>query len=580
MQTFCLLGILAPASLLFLIFLASVASLNLQMSFNELGERASVMVITNVVRYAMENPTNLPSITRLAKHGNNGLHEALKSYCSQMSGATLKAVLKLCLGDVEMQLIVFTALCVRRLLLKDHGPEVEGRLRQLLHYQVVHEIDPAKRMDRLAQLDPSGRWWLSEVAWLNREVTLEVQQHYYASPLFQVGMLEFFQQCTVEELFHIYAGMLSLESGNRVKKMWSLYGLMRLSRHPACNKHVFEAVAHKIRAFLDTWPPSHSVARITRLWLCIHKGERCDYGSASTMLLKMIRGRSAIVLVEKPPVYTYALFSIVAGSNRSLDSDQFLDNIDSIFSHSDDHDLATLLWHALLLPHGHLIPDYSQQLLSIRSIRVRLLNVGPSRIGGSLLLVTGLGIRYFRRWIRSYASAVAYHGLKRAEDEREMRQAVLSLPWKDNIPFPTLLGTPVRHNLKSHLEYYLALPMSPFAKVRFPHRPNRVWITMHRPPPSRGPVSAFHAAVLKLVLRLRLHHEEDDQQTVASAPDEIIYDFCTDVLDFFRQPSRKDLWPEIAEPMNIVYPPLKDEDYRSRDCAASPPRKMRFFSWK
>lgn len=561
--------------------------LRLSVSFNGLTRKTSEDGFVLLVRRAMEVPGNVPAIASLVTYGDNGLRKALREACFEYSQATLDALTTMFGRDPTLPYVFLSAEFLEKILiLKGHLSFQDVEMGDVLALRDVNEsLSLREHLERYEQSDPRGRWWSSLMTMSNKLRRIDVTL--VGDSFLRLGMLEMLVRTNEHKLVQTYTRLSATKHDDPVKKMWSLYGLMRIVSSKPARAAQHDIVRHfeNVVGTLRDEDGFESVVRILGFWLCAFAEGQCGADEARAMLNDMLQGPNGIGLEENDPVYVKAMVVIVFGSPKFAWQQQraLVDRlVHGILPRQDDLDFSNLLWHSALFEPCERNSECLNRIIATPAVRARLLAIPPYRpfTWGSLLLATEHGIAYTRRWFVSRLGRAESHALDAIDDDRELLNRLYELDQTTHLATPTLGGMPTRQKLKSLLATLLSRS-SLYLRVTVEGEPRRVWLSFARQPAETlANFKEIHGFILLLVLRLRMHYESEDEGGGVDDNDngeasvdangertEVTYDLCTEVLSFVRRFSGVLFVPTLFGWINIVYPILPGEDKRSRPCA-------------
>lgn len=609
--------------LLLLRLLVLAESLRLGISFNALTKGMPEELFVSLVGYFMERPSNLAAMASLVTYGDNGLHSVLQDLCFVYSKETFDALVPMFAENPRLRYIFLSKGFLGRIPPRDAHFFLDNV--DMEHMAASDDCDASPSLSSLLQqldkADPRGLWWPSLAPHVPMDSPMFRETYFEDGPLFRVGMLDYFASTwDTKQIARVYASLASRHEEDPVKKMWSLYGVMRItSIDPNSMEEkdvcvLFETVIKSLK----TVPGFELVLRVARFFLRVFRWKHYCHGREMVLLCNMLQGPHRIEFEEEDPVFVKAMLVIVFGSPRFQTGHRLalVDRLIQVFPHLDDLDLSNVLWHVSLFPPCYYSPTCAARMVADPGVRARLMRIAPARLGKwkSLLLNTGLGIAYFRRWLLVPSPREEMDFVREAASDEALLEALYYLPLHMHIAMDTLDGLPVRHKLKGLLTTRL-LESSVYRPVTFAGEPHRIWIAfICRPKKTFEQFENIHGFILSLVLRLRLHHEsevegegegegdseseggvgrserivepiepvepvelvqpaEPAKPTTSAKADEpaaeITYDLCTEVVDFFRDLVSMPHAPPIFHELFLVYPTWQGEDRRSRRCGPS-----------
>lgn len=372
----------------------------------------------------------------------------------------------------------------------------------------------------------------------------------------------------------IYAHLLTRhDNDDPSRKMWSLYGLMRVAAiDPNCMQS--QVVAALFVEFSKAYENALGFGLpvlVTRLWLGLFAAKFSSQEDAASLLAAVLQGPSRLVFEQEDPVYMMAMVVIIFGGTE-LDSPPrttLINRLVQVLPHMDDLDLSNFLWHARYFSPCFEDGQCLARMIADPKLRARLIKIGPYRPSNghfySLLVGTDHGIAYFRRWLLHPLNQAALKLIDAAQSDHELIPAICYMYIQMHVP-ALLRGMPARQKLKSLLRG-LVTDSRLYREMTFAGHPNRVWIAFAgQPPLSLDNFWHPHGLILALVLRLRIHHEgEAEPLEPEGDTNEVTYDLCTKVAHFFRINAPKD---DILMMLGAVYPSAHGEDKLSRACGS------------
>lgn len=547
----------------------SLFPLKLSVSFHGLSTTANQAGIEALVYSCMDNPDNIPTITALVTYGENGLVEALQKSCWNWSRATLLHLLHLfhiSHRSAELQLLFFSPTGVLGIHALRHELGLsEPDLSPLIYFNQPPEHSyTASAFERYEQVEPRGLWWPHQEHLLQWSPIVQKQASYYAGPIFRVGMLELFNSVTdAPILTTIYTGTLGVDE-NPLKQFWSLLGLIRVHclyrNHPA--SQFIESQMGKYFSQYERSKPRKLNVQIIQFWLCTYSKGFCKSAKERNRLFwSIITGPDSVAFAKHSHAFMNAVLLILLYHDgfEQYQLKALIDRFIYFFPQMDDHELSNFLWHANTLTACRADPNCIQSLIGDSTTRGRLLRIAPFRKHKwiSLLVSTDMGIVYFRRWLKKYTDRHSHGLLASAHDDTCLLRAVRRLDWRSNIPLPPLNGVSMRQRLGKLIKTLLERPACPFRAHTFGN-PHRVWISLVVKPNRTSLLPPLYSDLIGLVLRLRLHDDGDG--------DQVEYDLCTNVLQFFQKSFWRHRCTYIVDPMELVYPQWPGETCRSRIC--------------
>lgn len=560
-------------ALCFTFFMVPIWLLKIIISFNSLSLTETNRTIAALVAHVGRQSSNLPVLIQLLGYGDNGLRQAWREYCPDMSQEMLDSLLDWLKGKPEWAFVFFDHRCINVLRRshdsRDAGPfDVHGVLLPL-------SLDPAyssspEKLEIYEKTDPRGHWWSYFVQTAAWKTVLQQSMHPYCNgPVFRVGMMDFLYSGSPDR-FEPFKGILSATSDDTLGAIFAIYILIGL-RVRFSHENV-SVVFENFRSMVESKPTFEFHRQIIDHCLCSWTGQECPPGTDFDSLMARASSNAKLNPGIESRVFLKTLVLLVFESHESTvqTREGLASQLRPILARLDDFDLSEFLWHTHLLQKFAEKPMFVQMILAEESFRLRLLRIAPFRTDkwSSLLLYTRDGIAYFRRWMLRYPDAISWESLLNAQSDDDLLSTISTLDWRGGLVFNLLHGLPVRQKLQSLLQTILADPQGPFQSFSFGQR-RRIWISLSAGPPCRWMTPAF-AQALVLVLRLRLHHDDPmDQSKDANDDDDdgvIQYDLCDDVLELLDVPFWRRQLSFFIRPLKIVYPPWKNENTRSRPC--------------
>lgn len=574
MQPLSLLCSLVCAALPLALLFSSTTTLRISQSFNGLAKSTGGDFFLGLVRQVMEMPQNVPAMISFVRYGDNGLRNALHSICFGFSQEVFESLVPAFAEDPRLIYAFLSGPFLRRVLFVNEelsfGDTRVEEIARLRHTGL--QMSMQEMVQRYERADPRGLWWPLYASSVSFGQEFRAAT-FYDGPLFRVGMLELFASpMTGRRIAQIYAHLSAVNDDHPARKAWALYGLMRIvAIDPTCMPRkelavLFENVSRLHKAIYGFG----RAVLVVRLWLGVFAVEpSSSKDDPSALLNDMLEGSSAVGLEGEDPVYMMAMIVIIFGGTEAGSQHRatLIDRVVQILLQLDDVDLSTLLWHSHEFPPCREDAGCITRLVADPAIRDRLMKIEPYRRGGrfSLLWGTDRGIAYFRRWLAIPLSQAEVQMINAAENDPALIHALYPVDVIKHIPIP-LRGMPAHLKLKSLLRDLLAESRL-YRQVRLGEHDNRVWISFAQQPPPLLDFLRVDQFIIVLVLRLRLHFEEETGGSLDShaTANEIVYDLGADVVQFYKEGVNA---LRDSSVLYLVYPESPNENRHSRDCGS------------